>query len=110
MMKCLRCEVEMLFYSRVSFSKFPTAYSGFAYEMLPKTPQPKVPIDIYVCPECKKLEMFLSADSSSYETVICPHCHAEATIRDPSDTVCSHCGKDLYEKIRGRDYIRPRNF
>lgn len=108
-MKCICCDVEMEFSKKVTLRNFPDhmalidAIGANAYG------EP-ILLNMYCCPQCKKVEFFHRGEEIKDRSVICPHCSEEILIRVGSDTVCPSCGKDIYEKVAGRKYFRPDNF
>lgn len=109
-MKCIRCDTEMRFHSRINV-KSPSQYSGFYFEIDPKPVSlSKFSIDLYICPNCQKTEFFMVEEPPSVSTILCPHCQNTVSIITAESTQCPICGKDIYEPVKNRTYIKPKGF
>ena len=108
-MKCLRCDAEMEFSKKITLRNVGEITSLLGALDANPVGEP-IPVDLYCCPNCRKIEFFAPKDP--VPTILCPHCGKEVTITSKGDDkdICPLCGKNFYEKVPGRNYIRPKNF
>ena len=88
---CLRCGAEMKF---VAKEKIQLGEAGFFFRDLSHLLSGALGVDIYVCPECKKIEFFASDDDlieSELPKRTCPRC------KDVHDFDYPKCPKCKYE-------------
>ena len=88
---CLRCGAEMKF---VGKERIQLGETGFFFRDLSHLLSGSLGVDIYVCPECKKLEFFASDEDLADDELpkrTCPNCH------DVHDFDYPKCPKCKYE-------------
>ena len=92
---CVRCHVDMNFFAneRIQLGK-----TGWVLGDLPNLLAGALDVDIYVCPQCHKLEMFAadaSASGGELPQRTCPVC---GTVHDFDYPKCPRCKFDYYSK------------
>lgn len=96
-MKCLRCETEMILYKKTEVQLGAAGYLGGD---LAQAAEGTVPVEIHICPNCRKIEFFSPEDRpplkychhcgkkvSVFETEACPLCHASFSRPDPKNYI-----------------------
>ena len=88
-MDCLRCGTEMKFAMR---EKIQLGEAGFVFRDLSHLLSGAMSVDVYVCPRCKKIELY-SAESLKSEDLpkrTCPECGDEHDFDYPKCPKCKH--------------------
>lgn len=93
-MKCLRCETEM---NCIGTEKLQLGQTGWFFGDLPNLLAGALPVRIYLCGKCGKMEFF-SAPEQMEETQefpkrVCPQCGSQHDFDDPK---CPFCKFDYY--------------
>ncbi len=92
-MSCLRCGEEMQYLSR---EKLQLGKTGWVLGDLPNLLSGALEVQIYVCPECRKLEFFLAENETiDDETpkMTCPDC---GTVHDFDYPKCPNCKHEYF--------------
>lgn len=92
-MKCLRCGQEMRFLSQENIQ---LGRTGWLLGDLPNLVAGALSVDIFVCPDCRKLEFYASeecADESELPQKTCPEC---GCVQDFDTPKCPKCKYDWY--------------
>ena len=92
---CLRCGSEMNF---LSCEKLQLGKTGWILGDLPNLVAGALKVNIYVCPDCKKLEFFAAEDEATGDDLpkrTCPNCN---TVHDFDYPKCPKCKYDYYSK------------
>ena len=90
---CLRCDGKMNFLVRESIQ---LGRTGLLLGDLPNLLAGALEADIYVCPECKRIELFYAEDDEPEEMLpkrTCPECGYEHDFDYPK---CPRCKFDYY--------------
>ncbi len=90
---CLRCGERMGFAGR---RKFQLGQTGWVLGDLPNLLAGSVALDLYCCPQCNKVEIYLPEEDEFYThsdmpQVRCPACGASHDFDYPK---CPHCGHE----------------
>lgn len=89
-MKCLRCDIEMQYFRK---EKMQLGETGWILGDVSNLMAGSLGVDIYVCPECRKLEFF-NVDSSVIEDQLpqreCPKCGRTHDFDYPKCPYCKH--------------------
>lgn len=94
---CLRCGGTM---HNIGQEKLQLGQYGWLVGHLSQLASGALPVDIYCCESCKKLEFYAIEapqdieDGGSMAQVPCPRCGQLHELDDPK---CPHCGKRLLE-------------
>lgn len=92
---CLRCNTEMC---HIITTKLQLGEMSWLLGELPNLIAGALPVDIYICPSCGKLEFFQTEEQSSgIAQINCPRCGRPHDCDYPK---CPHCKYD-YNKARG---------
>ena len=94
-MNCLRCGSEMNYLTRENIQLGKT---GWVLGDFPNLIAGALKTDIYVCPQCRKLEFFAAEDEVSGDDIpkrTCPVCN---TVHDFDYPKCPKCKYDYYSK------------
>lgn len=89
-LKCLRCGADMKYFSRESFQ---LGQASFLFGQLPNLMAGSMQADIYVCPECGKIEFFTAQDEQKTDEIAkmkCPKCGMVHDIDYPKCPFCKH--------------------
>lgn len=92
-MHCLRCNTELKFLAK---ERIQLGKTGWVLGDLPNLVAGALPVDIFVCPACRKLEFFASEEIPTEDTVpqrTCPVC---GTVHDFDYPKCPKCRHDYY--------------
>lgn len=94
-MKCLRCNTEMKFLVQ---EKIQLGQTGWILGDVSNLLAGALDVEIYVCPECRKLEFF-TPDTSLIEDALpqkkCPEC---GRMHDFDYPKCPYCKHNYYEE------------
>ena len=86
---CKDCGVNMTYFSSENIQ---LGKAGILLGTLPNLVAGAVKVDMYVCPECHKLELYLADEEVREDTLpqtVCPICKKEHDFDFPK---CPHCG------------------
>lgn len=90
---CLRCEKEMRYVGR---EELQLGKTGWILGDLPNLFAGAMKVDIYVCPECKKIEFFIAEElESELPQKECPKCGKKHDFDYPK---CPFCNYEYYTK------------
>ena len=92
---CLRCQEEMSFFAR---EQLQLGKAGWLLGDLPNLISGALKVDIYICPNCQKLEFFAVEGNSQAEDVLKKTCPSCGTIHDFDYPKCPRCKYDYYSK------------
>ena len=85
---CLRCGVEM---NRIKTEKIQFGQAGWILGDLPNLIAGSMEVDIYCCPNCRKVEFFLSnGDEEGLPQKKCPNCGKEHDFDYPKCPFCKY--------------------
>lgn len=88
---CLRCNVEM---RNIGREKLQLGKTGWILGDLPNLIAGAMEVDIYACPECKKLEFFVAEElEAELPQKECPKCGKKHDFDYPK---CPFCGYEYY--------------
>ena len=91
-MSCLRCGAQMQYMMR---ERLQLGKTGWILGDLPNLFAGALDADIYVCPDCSKLEFFLAEDASGKDKTpkkTCPYCGKEIDFDYPK---CPFCKREF---------------
>ena len=95
-LNCLRCGTKM---EHIGQEKIQLGETGILLGDLPNLFAGSLKVDIYVCPECKKLEFYSAVDDEKSEKDLpkrtCPECGDEHDFDYPK---CPRCKDDYYKR------------
>lgn len=95
-MKCLRCAQEMVC---VGSEKLQLGQTGWLLGDLPNLLAGSLPVRLFLCSGCGKLEFFTEQEQVEYETErpkrTCPRCGIRHDFDDPK---CPSCRFDYYAR------------
>ena len=85
---CLRCGHEM---HRIKTEKLQLGQTGWILGDLPNLLAGALEVDIYACPDCRKLEFFLAdADEEDIPQKQCPNCGKQHDFDYPRCPFCKY--------------------
>ncbi len=87
---CLRCGVPMQFMKR---TRLQLGKTGWVLGDLPNLVAGALAVDVYICPQCMKLEFFAADDIQSEDELpqkTCPACGAVHDFDYPKCPICKH--------------------
>lgn len=94
-MNCLRCNKQMKFLAKEHLQ---LGQTGWILGDIPNLIAGALKVDIYVCPECRKLEFFAANDKTDEDSLpqnVCPACGA---VHDFDYPRCPKCKYDYQAK------------
>lgn len=89
-LKCLRCNAEMKYFSRETFQ---LGQTSFLLGNLQNLMAGALEADIYVCPDCGKIEFFTAEDDKKEDEIAkikCPKCGHVHDMDYPKCPFCKH--------------------
>ena len=101
-MNCPHCGETMCFYKKTDLQ---FGMGGFLDDLSQRASS-ALSVDVYICPACKKVEIFCSETESALRT--CENCGGQVALK--YGEICPHCGKPVVAKPNSANYIRPKNF
>lgn len=85
---CLRCNVEM---RRIGREKLQLGQTGWILGDLPNLVAGSMEVDIYACPDCKKLEFFMAEEiEKELPQIECPKCGKKHDFDYPKCPFCKY--------------------
>ena len=90
---CVRCEVDMHFFAK---EQIQLGKTGWVLGDLPNLLAGALDVDIYVCPQCHKLELFASESASVQNDLPQKTCPVCGTVHDFDYPKCPKCKHDYY--------------
>ena len=97
-LSCLRCGADMRY---IQTQKLQFGEAGLLLGILPNLLAGAVEVDIYTCPDCARLEFFLSDSSGKAEDriaqTVCPNCGKR---HDIDYHMCPFCKYDYLQRSR----------
>ena len=92
---CLRCNTKMEY---VGHERIQLGETGLLLGDLPNLIAGSIEVDIYICPECQKLEFYSASNEEKREASLpkrtCPECGDEHDFDYPR---CPRCKYDYYK-------------
>lgn len=90
---CSHCDTEMRF---LTGERLQLGKTGWILGDLPNLLSGALDVDIYICPNCRKLEFFASDEEGEDDLPqkTCPQC---GTVHDFDWPRCPHCKYDYYK-------------
>ena len=95
-MNCLRCGRQMRYIKRENLQ---LGQTGWVLGDLPNLIAGSLELEIYICPQCGKVEFFTPEQSTAYSHNVCPGCNkvefylAETVEEELPQKQCPNCGK-----------------
>lgn len=93
--KCLRCDASMRYIKR---EKLQLGQTGWILGDLPNLISGAMEVDIYSCPDCGKVEFFLSDEEPQVEEIPQKKCPKCGKVHDFDYPKCPFCKYDYYGK------------
>ena len=92
---CLRCSEQMQFYTheRIQLGK-----TGWVLGDLPNLFAGALEVDVYICPNCKKLEFYAAEELPAGNTLPQKTCPVCGTVHDFDYPQCPKCKFDYFGK------------
>lgn len=87
-LKCLRCGEEMQFFAK---ERLQLGKTGWIFGDLPNLIAGAIEVDIYVCPQCRKLEFFATENEVSTDEIPKVKCPVCQTVHDFDYPKCPKC-------------------
>ena len=86
---CLRCKREMKFLME---ERIQLGETGLIFRDLSHLLSGSLPVEVYVCPECRRIELFMTdgAENSELPQRKCPECGTEHDFDYPRCPKCKH--------------------
>lgn len=91
--KCLRCAEQLHF---LSHERLQLGKTGWVLGDLPNLLAGALEVDIYVCPNCRKLEFYAAEDDKQEDASPKKTCPVCGTVHDFDYPKCPKCKHDYY--------------